>query len=260
MEAFTKMPIKIKKTISAITQFGNSVRFNGTSQYLTVPASSNWAFGTGSFTIEWYQYMSSQTSFPRVFAVGNYPSTSVGVSIEGGTFYVWEAGTFRFSYSLMSDGYLNRWLHFAVSRNNGTTRVFKNGIQIGAAYPDTNNITNSSTLLCIGQESSPSAGAYYDGYISNFRILKGTGLYTASFAVPNSALTAITNTVLLTCKSSTIVDNSTYAATITNNGGATVSSTITPFSSSAALGGTRIKNVNNTGSSKPMMIKIKKVL
>jgi hypothetical protein len=254
------MPIKIKKTISSTTVFGNSVQFNGTSRYLTIPASSNWAFGTGSFTVEWYQYMTSQTSYPRVFSVGNYPSLSIGVSIEGGTFYVWETGTFRFSYSLTSDGYLNRWLHFAVSRNNGTTRVFKNGIQIGAAYPDTNNITNSSTLLCIGQESSPSAGAYYDGYISNFRILKGTGLYTASFAVPNSALTAITNTVLLTCKSSTIVDNSTYAATITNNGGATVSSTITPFSSSAALGGTRIKNVNNTGSSKPMMIKIKKVL
>ena len=252
------MPIKIKKTISATTQFGNSVRFNGTSQYLTVPASSNWAFGTGSFTVEWYQYMTSQTSYPRVFAVGNYPSTSIGVSIEGGTFYVWETGTFRFSYSLTADGYLNRWLHFAVSRNNGTTRVFRNGTQIGAAYPDTNNITNSSTLLCIGQESVQGAGGYFDGYISNFRILKGTGLYTASFAVPNSALTAITNTTLLTCQSSTIIDNSTYAATITNGGSATVSSTITPFSSSAGLGGTKIKNVNNNNT--VVTIRIKKVL
>jgi len=250
------MPIKIKKTISTTTAFGNSVRLNGSSQYLTVPASSNWAFGTGSFTIEWWQYMTSQTSFPRVFAVGNYPSTSVGVSIEGGTFYVWEAGTFRFSYSLTSDGYLNRWIHFAVSRDNNTTRVFKNGTQIGSSYSDTNNITNSSTLLCIGQESSPGAGAYFDGYISNFRILKGTGLYTASFTVPNTQLTAITNTTLLTCQSSTIIDNSTYAATITNNGGATIFSAITPFSSSAVLRGMRIKNVNNTSRvSSPIRIK-----
>jgi hypothetical protein len=250
------MPVKIKKTISAITVFGNSVRLNGSSQYLTIPASSNWAFGTGSFTVEWFQYMTSQTSYPRVFAVGNYPSTSIGVSIEGGTFYVWEAGTYRFSYSLTSDGYLNRWIHFAVSRDNGTTRVFKNGAQIGSSYSDTNNITNSSTVLCIGQESSPGAGAYFDGYISNFRILKGTGLYTASFAVPNTTLTAITNTTLLTCQSSTIIDNSIYTASITNSGGATVSSTITPFSSSAGLGGTKIKNINNIARvSSPIKIK-----
>ena len=226
-----------KRTSDAV---GNSVQFNGSTQYLSVPGSAAFAFGTGSFTTEWWQYMTSQPSNPRVFSIGNYPSTSVGVSIEGGTFYVWETGTFRFSYSLTSDGYLNRWLHFAVSRNNGTTRVFKNGIQIGAAYPDTNNINNTSTTLSIGQESTPTANSYFPGYISNFRILKGTALYTASFTPPTTPLTAIANTALLTCNADTIVDGSSNNFTITNTGTATVSS-ITPFVASS--GGMSLKKV-----------------
>jgi len=224
-----------KRTSDAV---GKSVLFNGSNQYLSVPGNAAFAFGTGSFTTEWWQYMTSQPSNPRVFSIGNYPSATIGVSIEGGTFYVWETGTFRFSYSLTSDGYLNRWLHFAVSRNNGTTRVFKNGIQIGAGYPDTNNINNTSTALSIGQESTPSANSYFPGYISNFRILNGTALYTASFTAPNAPLTAIANTSLLTCNAATIVDSSNNNFTITNNNTATVSS-ITPFVASS--GGMSLK-------------------
>jgi len=227
------------------TAVGNSVLFNGSTQYLSVPGSAAFAFGTGSFTTEWWQYMTSQPSNPRVFSIGNYPSATIGVSIEGGTFYVWENSGVRFSYSLTADGYLNRWLHFAISRNNGTTSIFKNGIQIGASYPDTNNINNTSTTLSIGQESTPTANSYFPGYISNFRILNGTALYTASFTVPTAPLTAIANTSLLTCNAATIFDSSTNNFTITNNNGATVSSVV-PFN---AIGyGYKFKNTSNVAS------------
>lgn len=224
------------------TAVGNSVLFNGSNQYLSVPGSAAFAFGTGSFTTEWWQYMTSQPSNPRVFSIGNYPSATIGVSIEGGTFYVWENSGVRFSYSLTADGYLNRWLHFAISRNNGTTSIFKNGIQIGASYPDTNNINNTSTTLSIGQESTPTANSYFPGYISNFRILNGTALYTASFTAPNAPLTAIANTSLLTCNAATIVDGSTNNFTITNNNTATVSTT-TPFTVASAASTMKMRKV-----------------
>jgi hypothetical protein len=70
-----------------------------------------------------------------------------------------------------------------------------------------------------------------NGYVSNVRWIKGTALYTASFTVPTSSLTAVTNTQLLTCNAATIIDGSTNNFTITNNGTATVSSAVTPFSS-----------------------------
>ena len=209
-----------------------SASFDGTSQYLTLPASTNWAFGTGDFTIEWWQYQTAAGTNPRVFSVGSYPTASIGVSIEGGTFYFWEAGTYRFSYSLTS--YLNQWVHFAISRVSGQTRVYQNGTQIGSTYSDTNDINDSSSVLAIGQESSVTSGSYFQGYISNFRIIKGTGLYSGtSLTVPTSTLRAVAGTqLLLPLTAAPFMDVSTNLFTITNTG--TVTTTASAPSLTAA--------------------------
>ena len=68
------------------------------------------------------------------------------------------------------------------------------------------------------------------GYISNFRIVTGSAVYAASgFTTPNSALTAVSGTQLLTCQNSTgsITDASSNNYTITANGN-TAASTLTP--------------------------------
>jgi hypothetical protein len=160
---------------------------NGTTDYLTIAASSNFAMGTGDFTMEWFQYMTSQTSNPRVFSLGNYSSASAAVSIESdGAFYVWEDSGFRFSYSLTN--YLNQWVHFAISRISGQTSVYQNGIQLGSTYSDSNILGNGTSLFAIGQESSPTSGSYFPGYITGFRVCKGLGVYSGNFTVPTSKL------------------------------------------------------------------------
>jgi len=197
-----------------------SASFNGTTQYLTLPASTDWALGTGDFTIEWWQYMSAtQNSFPRIFSVGSSGSggASIAVSIEGGTFYFWENGNFTFSSVLSS--YLTTWVHFAISRVSGQTSVYQNGTKLGSTFSDTNNIANSSSTLAIGTESTPTADTYYTGYISNFRIIKGTGIYTANFVAPTTTLRAVSGTVaLLPLAAAPFMDMSTNLYTITNNG------------------------------------------
>ena len=51
--------------------------------------------------------------------------------------------------------------------------------------------------------------SYFPGYISNFRIVKGTAVYTANFTPSTSPLTAIANTsLLLSCTNAAIFDNS----------------------------------------------------
>ena len=193
-----------------------SASFNGSSQYLTLPASTDWALGTGDFTIEWWQYQTGAGTFPRVFSVGAGPA-SVAVSIESGTFYFWENGNFTFSSVLSS--YLNAWVHFAISRVSGQTSVYQNGTQIGSTYADTNNINDSSSTLTIGREIS-AFDTYFPGYISNFRIIKGTGLYSgASLTVPTSTLRAVSGTVvLLPLAAAPFMDMSTNVYTITNTG------------------------------------------
>lgn len=193
-----------------------SASFNGTSQYLTLPASTNWVLGTGDFTIEWWQYQTGAGTFPRVFSVGAGPA-SVAVSIEGGTFYFWENGNYTFSFALT--GYLNTWTHFAISRVSGQTSVYQNGTQIGSTYADTNNINDSSSTLSIGREIS-AFDTYFPGYLSNFRIIKGTGLYSgASLTVPTTSLLPVSGTVvLLPLTASPFMDMSTNNATVTNFG------------------------------------------
>jgi hypothetical protein len=65
------------------------------------------------------------------------------------------------------------------------------------------------------------------GYISNLRVINGTAIYTSGFSVPTSPLTAVNNTVLLTCQDATLRDNSTNNYTITANGNAAVN-TLSP--------------------------------
>ena len=196
-----------------------SASFNGTSQYLTVPGNANYALGTGDFTIEWWQYQTGAGTFPRVFSVGTSPTASVAVSIESGTFYFWEGsdGTAKFTSALSS--YLNTWVQFAISRISGQTSVYQNGTQIGSTYADTNNINDSSSVLSIGRDMVATPNTYFPGYISNFRIIKGTGIYTGNFTTPTKPLTAVTNTVLLLSMGNTpFINTSTTSVTVTNVG------------------------------------------
>jgi hypothetical protein len=211
-----------------------SATFNGTSQYLTVPGSANYALGTGDFTIEWWQYQTSVGSggaFPRVFSVGTSPTASIAVSIEGGTFYFWEGSDGAPKFSSALTGYLNTWVQFAISRISGQTSVYKNGTQIGSTYADTNNINDSSSVLSIGRDMVASPSTYWPGYISNFRIIKGTGIYTGNFTTPTKPLTAVTNTVLLLSMGATpFIDTSTNTSSVTvTNVGTVVTNNLSPF-------------------------------
>jgi len=206
-----------------------SASFNGSTQYLTLPASTDWALGTGDFTIEWWQYQTGAGTFPRVFSVGANPA-SIAVSIESGTFYFWENGNFTFSSVLSS--YLTTWVHFAISRVSGQTSVYQNGTKLGSTFSDTNNIADSSSTLSIGREIS-AFDTYFPGYISNFRIIKGTGIYTANFVAPTTTLRAVSGTVaLLPLTAAPFMDISTNLATVTNAG--TVTTTASAPSLTAA--------------------------
>jgi hypothetical protein len=88
------------------------------------------------------------------------------------------------------------------------------------------------------------APRYFPGQISNARFVKGTAVYTAAFIPPTTALTAITNTSLLTLQNATIVDNSTNAFTITNNG-TVVTSVQSPFLNPTVLTADSSGNANN---------------
>lgn len=173
---------------------GGSIFFSGNSNSnLSVANDVDFRMGSGDFTIEWFQNQNDNNPYPRVFSIGNFPA-SLGVSIEGGTFYFW-AG-FAISFGSVVP-YKNQWVHFAISRQGSSLRVFKNGMQLGSTVTNTTNFNNTTNLLRIGNESNTSNLAAFGGNITNFRWIKGSALYTSNFTVPISPLSAVDNTKLL---------------------------------------------------------------
>jgi hypothetical protein len=202
-------------SVQAFSPFGGitsvptsySVYFDGSGDYLTVPGSSNFVLAA-DYTIEAWIYSSSTTW--SIYSTGGSGATDQ-FSCDAGTLYwaynIFGGGTANFFTS--SD--INQWTHIAASRSSGTTKLFKNGVVM--ATSTTNESIGSTNTVNIGRRLD---GSYHlNGYMSNFRIVKGTALYTGAFTPPTSPLTAVTNTLLLTCQNSTLIDNSTNYFTLT---------------------------------------------
>lgn len=202
---------------------GGSLYFNGTSTAnLAIANDIDLRFGTGDFTIEWWQKMdSSAVSYPRVFSIGTYSGQSIAVSLEGSstsrTFYAWISSANSME---TSQNYTTAWVHFAISRSGTNLRVFKNGTQISTTRTNSTNFSDSTNALRIGNETTTSAGASFQGYITNFHWVKGTALYTANFTRPTQPVTPVANTKLLLLASTSgtaTTDSSGLGKTVTNN-------------------------------------------
>jgi hypothetical protein len=192
--SFVNPTLTIGSAVTTVAQSpfsggGNSYSFiSSVNSFIDTPASSDWAVGTGDFTIEWFQYQTTTSGFQRAFTVDDFNSIDIGVSVENATFYYWANSSVRYSSSGATT--TNVWIHWAVVRQSGVTKIYKNGTQLGSQISDTNNITNIVDELSIGNENTASTLAAFVGYITNFRWVKGLAVYTGNFTTPTSALSA----------------------------------------------------------------------
>jgi hypothetical protein len=163
-------------------------------------------------------YNKATTSQGTLWSTSSAISASESLRIWLGdntnTLVVWSTYTIKITSSAT---FLNNvWYHVAVVRNGTTLTLYQNGINVGSV---SNNQSFTSDNFTIG--SNGGAGGPYpiNGVVSNLRVVKGTALYTANFTPPTSPLTAISGTQVLTCQSSTFIDNSTnnFAVSATGN-------------------------------------------
>lgn len=171
---------------------GGAIVFAGVGQEFSYPGDADWAPGVSDFTIEWYQYQTETSPFPRIFSVGGWPTASIGVSVENTTFYLWLNGAGIFAHPITP---LNGWHHYAVTRQNGTAKLWQDGALLTSAAAPA-NITNTTTGLLFGNEVPGEGIAAFTGKLSNFRWVNGTALYTTPFTNPG-ALSAVPGCVLL---------------------------------------------------------------
>jgi hypothetical protein len=190
-----------------------AVQFDGTSDYLDIASSTDFAFGTGDFTIEVWVYLKSNT---LGVIYSNEVANSLFLYLSSGNLVVRNYGTTNL-FDLTAPS-LNTWTHIALSRSGTDLRLFFNGVQQGSTVTNSTNWTQNGTEIGAYSNGSQSL----NGYMSNLRVVKGTALYTSNFTPKRQPLLPefAPNTVLLTCQNGTIRDRSPSAHAITINGNA----------------------------------------
>jgi hypothetical protein len=197
-----------------------SVYFDGSS-YLTVTNNSKLAMGTSNFTAEGWVYFIQMRNYQALFDQRT-PGNGAHITIFG--YGLAEAGIMpdngNFDSGVGDLVLANTWYHLALTRSSGTMRLYVDGTLVASASGYTSDINNQN-LMYIG---STDAGHRNLGYISNFRLIDGTALYTgSSFTVPTAPLANVAGTICLACQNGSQIIDSTGQMTFNTFGNPAIS-------------------------------------
>jgi hypothetical protein len=167
-------------TVSTTTKKlgAGSAALDGTGDYLSVAASSDFDLGTGDFTIDWWEYRTTTAGNECSFKIGDGSPSSGGYSPimvidNNGALKVYASDSqsswdilSAFSFGTITTG---QWDHYCIVRDGTSFYIYKNGVYINTTT-DAGDFTEAGkNTLLIGVHSS----SYMDGYIDEFRISKG---------------------------------------------------------------------------------------
>ena len=203
------------------TPYGSNWSYfnNGASNYLNFGNQTALHLGSGDFTVEMWLWKNANTTY--MTACGDFASASSNTfqilgNDDGTKLGVYSGASNSFVIMSVSSIPINTWTHVAFVRSSTTLTLYINGVSDVTATYSTN--LNASTSFFIGHTPELNAGRYWNGHISNLRMVKGTAVYTGAFTPSTTPLTAISGTVLLTCQSNRFIDNSSNAFAVTMGG------------------------------------------
>lgn len=162
---------------------GKSLALDGTGDYLLGDGSSDLAFGTGDFTIDFWFYATA-TGTTLLYdgrSGGNGPQGTIYFNI-GAITYIANTAAVAINGSSPSTA---TWHHVAVVRSAGTTTLYLNGTSTGTPASDSTNYTNPASRPVLGVDGI-GLGNGFNGYIDEFRVSKGIARWTANFTPPTA--------------------------------------------------------------------------
>jgi hypothetical protein len=167
----------------ALTGKTSSGYFDGSGDYLSIPDSADWDFGTGDFTIRIRARFSSHTTNQTI--VSNYQNSTTGWTIQRrnatNSLRLYLAGdTPAIDVSWTpSDGV---WYVIEFLRIGTSLQARVDGSQVGSSVTDSTNTSGSTNPLIVG--SLYSGGSYiesFDGYLSELEIVKGAVISASDY-------------------------------------------------------------------------------
>jgi hypothetical protein len=226
---------------SLLTGLNQAVRLN------TFPHSA-FTYGTGDFTVEWWSNQYATNGAQGIWRNStNDTLNSIGywtIAQPGGRLTV-SIGNGTTTDTIISNNVItvNTWNHFAFVRNGNVFKLYVNGVAQNSTLTSNISLPQQVGIMQIGN-----AGGNYYGRVTNFRIVKGTAVYTSNFTPPTQPLKAIpgTSLLLLVWGNTPLLDSGPYTHTITNSAAAYDS--MTPFTTVNDSTGTYSVVTNNAGS------------
>ena len=148
-----------------------SMKFDGTVDALSIPSSTSFGLGTGDWTIEFWLYLNavSTQTIVSMLTTGTSTAPHIYYASGGGIRYYTNSAD-RISGSALSTGV---WYYIAVTKSSGNTRMYINGTQTGATYPDANNYGTSNPFAVADYAVPLSGVSTLNGYVQDVRITKG---------------------------------------------------------------------------------------
>jgi hypothetical protein len=151
--------------------------------------------GSGNFTVEGWFWPTNDTvrsEFDSAWCTnaGNFNGTdSMQGAVRSNHVIFRSNGTSDITASV---SIANQWSHIAWVRNGTTVTIYVNGTSVvSGTY--SNSLAGGNLFI-----SRPDSNQFrFNGWISGFRILAGTALYTGNFTPPTSPPTTIANTIAL---------------------------------------------------------------
>ena len=222
---------------SSYSTYGSGY-FDGTGDYLTT---SNINFSTNPYTIEGWFYVtaSSIPSNMNLWGIDNGSGSNpkMILVVDSTQFQLLCNNGSPANIIVNHGGFnVNTWYHVAVVKQGTSANqqtIYLNGVALNATSPAWGSLSSITAPFNIGYIGE-GFGTVFQGYISNFRIVNGTAVYTTTFTPPSAPLTAIANTSLLTLQNNQSVNNNVFLDNSSNNllvtrNGNTTQGTFSPY-------------------------------
>lgn len=168
----------------AIGKFNESALMDGVGDYLLIEQNANFDPGTDDFTIDWWEYATTNSHL-RISRDAGESSTYSGFTVVGnpGIIYMssngisWDIAVGRSLGSVTQD----TWVHYAIVRFGNTFYTFKGGVQ--------QDTWTSSLGIYAGQSGmrlgiDRSGYTYFTGNADEIRFSKGIARWTSGFTPP----------------------------------------------------------------------------
>ncbi|QIG67362.1 concanavalin A-like lectin/glucanase protein [Rhizobium phage RHph_TM3_3_9] len=169
---------------------GASAVLDGTGDYLSIPDSDDFAFGTGNFTID-LRVRVTANSVGGMFCSHENPGTPLNcyrfyVAATGAVYFqLYSANTLVFSMNSATGLIaLNTWYHVALVRNGNVFTIYINGVSV-ATTTNTASIPNYTGPLKFGMGPT-SNNQFLNGFLDEIRV-SNVARWTANFTPPATA-------------------------------------------------------------------------